>query len=288
MPVVRSVCASAIEAANAQSAGSTINLTVAGTYAAVSGHGGTDQSTAGAFTILPSSGGLTITNTSGGAVLVAGSGFDRVFDINPADHLIACTVAMSGFTIESGTAAGNGGGIRDRGPVSLTLINMVLTNNMATANGGGLSMANATNQEWTLTIYNSAISTNSAGGAGGGIETEGSGQVAMSGDVINANKAQNGGAGIWLGGIATPPGSVQSTIITAGGSGYIGTPNVAFTEPVPRTLVREPRRWSAVRSPASPSPTPPTTRASPQRRPSRSRPAQRTAAAWRPRPRPAW
>ena len=58
-------------------------------------------------------------------------------------------MTLQGFTIQNGVAsagragaAGSGGGIRDQGNASLTLNNMVITNNIATADGGGVSMEN--------------------------------------------------------------------------------------------------------------------------------------------------
>ena len=65
---------------------------------------------------------------------------DRVFDINPGDDTNPAnkfTVTLQGFTITGGiaqtgdAAAGSGGAIRAQGIASLTLTNMLITNNMA-------------------------------------------------------------------------------------------------------------------------------------------------------------
>jgi hypothetical protein len=204
---------SAIQAANAtpDPTGNTINLTVAGTYRLTIPGANSGNNTTGGLTILPTAN-LTITNTSGGTVAVDGGGLDRVFDINPADTnnpLTHFTVTFNGFTIEDGAArstTGNpdgpdasGGGIRDQGNISLTLNNVVVTNNTATADGGGVSMENVASTPWTLTVNNSVISNNHAGDAGGGLETDGSGKVFVnSGTVISGNTSVNQGAGIWL------------------------------------------------------------------------------------------
>src|SRR5262249_37776559 len=140
-------------------------------------------------------GNLTITNTSGGGVTVDGGGGNRVFDINASDNTTTpiFLVTMQGFTIQNGIASpgdtidGSGGGIREQGTQSVTLTNMVLTNNAATADGGGLVMANTVNPtpSWVLTINNSTVSNNHAGDAGGGIDTDGTGTVFInSGTVI--------------------------------------------------------------------------------------------------------
>jgi hypothetical protein len=69
------------------------------------------------------------------------------FDINPsASSSPAFTVTMHGFTITNGlaqpgdSAAGSGGGIRARRVASVTLTDMIVTGNEATADGGGIAM----------------------------------------------------------------------------------------------------------------------------------------------------
>ena len=60
-------------------------------------------------------------------------------------------MVLKGFTVENGFARpgdgpdGSGGGIRDQGNVNLTLTDMVVTNNSATADGGGVVMFNTDN-----------------------------------------------------------------------------------------------------------------------------------------------
>jgi predicted outer membrane repeat protein len=203
---------SAIEQANATPGNNTVNLTVPGTYKITLPAAGVDNNATGDFDILPNAATppgstLTIRNTSGGKVVVDGNHLDRVFDINPANVTAPArfTVVLQGFTIQNGVAqpgdgaAGSGGGIRDQGNVSLTLTNITLTNNRATADGGGIAMENAASTPWTLTINNSRITNNRAGDAGGGVETDGSGRVLINpGTVITGNTSVNQGAGIWL------------------------------------------------------------------------------------------
>ncbi len=204
---------SAIQAANANSGagGNTINLTLPGAYKITQvGTAGETDNLKGEFSIFPTSpnGNLTIVNTSGGAATVDGGGNNRVFDVNASDTNNAATnflVTMQGFTIQNGIASpgdlapGAGGGIRDQGNQSVTLTNMVLTNNSATADGGGIVMENTVNSSWMLTINNSTISNNHAGDAGGGIDTDGAGTVVInSGSVITGNTDLNQGAGLYV------------------------------------------------------------------------------------------
>ena len=147
---------SAIQQANATPGGNTINLTVPGTYKiTLAGTQGETDNAAGKFAILPSGGDLNIVNTSGGQVVIDGNDLARVFDINPTfdpnNPTPKFTVTLTGLTIENGVAGdpanldgptSSGGGIRDNGNASLTLNDVTVTNNSATADGGGVSFEN--------------------------------------------------------------------------------------------------------------------------------------------------
>lgn len=197
----------AIDMANQTPGNKVIELLVPGVYNIALPGANTGTNASGAFAILPSGGDVTIANASRGAITINGNGLDRVFDINPGDDTNVddeFTVTLQGLTITGGVAspgdgaAGSGGGIRDQGVASLTLNNDVVTNNLATADGGGVSMENVTNVHWVLTINNSIIENNHAGDAGGGVEADGSGKVFITGGDILDNTCVNQGAGIWL------------------------------------------------------------------------------------------
>jgi predicted outer membrane repeat protein len=204
---------SAISFANAHPGGNTIDLAVAGDYKITrAGTVNESDNAAGEFAILNTGGDLTIQNTSSGAVAVDGNHLNRVFDINPNfdpnNPTPKFLVTLTGFTIENGFAAdpnnpdggtSSGGGIRDVGNASLTLNNMVITGNTATADGGGVAFENAVSVPWTFTVNNTTVTNNHAGDAGGGLETDGSGKIFLnSGTVISGNRTVNQGAGIWL------------------------------------------------------------------------------------------
>ncbi|MDB5310122.1 MAG: Flagellar hook-length control protein FliK [Gemmataceae bacterium] len=203
---------SALQAANASPGGNTINLSLAGTYSiTLPGTPGETDGNAGEFVILPTGGNLIVQNTSGGTAVVDGNHLSRVFDINPNfdpnNPASKFTATLQGFTIQNGsvTDAANpdgpnasGGGIRDRGNASLTLTDLVITNNSATADGGGVSMENTVSVPWTLTLNNTTVANNHAGDAGGGIETDGSGKVFITGGTFAGNTCVNQGGGVWL------------------------------------------------------------------------------------------
>lgn len=240
----------AIQMANATPGGNTINLTVPGTYTITQIGPNEDADQTGDFDILPSGGNLTIQNTSGRAVAVSGDGTDRVFDINPTPGATApFLVKMVGFTIEHGYAspgdvgASSGGGIRDQGNASLELDFVTVTDNIATADGGGIAMENVTNVPWKLTLNSSVVSNNHAGDAGGGIDEDGQGTIALNvGTIITGNTTVNQGAGVWLDAVnnVTANTTVTGALIanniaftgTGGGFGNAGSGNVVFNASV--------------------------------------------------------
>ena len=142
-------------------------------------------------------------------------------------------MTLSDLTIENGLAqpgdgpAGSGGGIRDEGNTSLTLNSVVVTNNAASADGGGISMENVLSTPWTLNINNSTIESNRAGDAGGGVETDGSGNVKISNSQITANTPVNQGGGVWL--VAIDEGAPSNPVVTTGGQFYFVDPDVVLS-----------------------------------------------------------
>jgi hypothetical protein len=227
----------AIDLANQTPGSKLIQFMVPGVYSITLPGANTGTNASGAFAILPSGGNVTIVNATRGAVTVNGNGLDRVFDVNPgadANFNDEFTVTLQGFTITGGiaqpgdAAAGSGGGIRDQGIASLTLNGMVVTGNLATADGGGISMENTVSTHWVLTVNNSIISANHAGDAGGGIETDGSSKVFVNGTVITGNTCVNQGAGIWLDEIQNAN-AMESAALTVSGSTI--TSNAALTGP---------------------------------------------------------
>jgi hypothetical protein len=208
-----------------------INLTVAGTY---------NVGQLGALSIFSNATAnqtglnLIIENTSGGSVAISGDNLSRVFDINPNNIVpgngLLGIVTINGVTIENGlaqpgdAAGGSGGGIRDQGPVSLTLNNDVLFNNSATADGGGVAMENAASTPWTLTLNNTTVANNHAGDAGGGIEEDGTGKVFVNNSLIADNTCLNQGAGIWLDAIngGTALLNITGSVIRGNTAGMLG------------------------------------------------------------------
>jgi hypothetical protein len=154
----------------------------------------------------------------------------------------AMTASMLSFTIQNGLAqpgdlaAGTGGGIRDQGNANLTLTNMTIANNSASADGGGVAMEDSsTGTDFlgggtnpTLTILRSVIRNNHAGDAGGGIDTDGSGNLSIADSIIMSNTDVNQGAGVYLDGIAN---AVTSVAVTFGGTAYTSPPIVNFGGP---------------------------------------------------------
>jgi HYR domain. len=168
---------------------------------------------------------LTINGPGVFSIIVSGNQASRVFEI--ASEV---TVAISGLTISDGSAINDGGGILNAG--SLTITNVVVSNNSATG-GGGI------NNSGTLTINTSTLSGNSAL-HGGGVFNSNGGVVMIVDSTLSGNTATTlgtgGGGGILTAGIDSTLTIINSTLsgnsATSGGGGIFnaaGTANISFT-----------------------------------------------------------
>lgn len=96
------------------------------------------------------------------------------------------SVSISGVTISSGVTSKDGGGIYNKG--NLTLDNVIVKNCNAKSGGGIYS-------EGSLTMNNGAVTTNTASNSGGGIHN--TGDATLNDVNIEENTAQNSGGGIF-------------------------------------------------------------------------------------------
>jgi hypothetical protein len=99
---------------------------------------------------------LTITGPGAGLATISGNGQFQVMNITGVNDTI------TGLTIANGSG-GTAGGIYLNGSGSLALVNMVISQNSASVDGGGIGDTAGT----TLTISNSTISNNSGKYVGG-------------------------------------------------------------------------------------------------------------------------
>jgi hypothetical protein len=179
------------------------------------------------ITFDPSLDGDTITLTQGPLELTAGSGTttidgggqiavsgDNAFLVFQIDS--GATAALSGLTIEDGSAE-TGGGICNAG--SLTVSNSTLSGNLAAGGleaGGGIL-----NEAGSLTVGNCTLSGNSATGswfAGGGIANI-SGTLTVSNSTFSGNSA----TGDWgAGGILSECGALTVSSSTLSGNSATG------------------------------------------------------------------
>lgn len=147
---------SAVDLANATSAKDTLALASGCTYSMTSSHGGLTNALPVITTPIEMIGPATITRAS---LLPF-----RIAEVGPTGDLTLTTAVA--FT--NGSAVGDGGGILNRGAVTLTRSS--LSGNTATLNGGGL--ANADTPSGTApaaTFTRSPVTGNSALVSGGGI-----------------------------------------------------------------------------------------------------------------------
>jgi hypothetical protein len=134
---------------------------------------------------------ITIIGAGAGTTIIDANQIDRVFFIHRSR-----TATISGVTIRNGYDAGTlnvGGGIYTLG--SLTIIDSILTNNMAGPTGTSGSWGGgiyAMGSLCSLEIINSAISQNSAAYGGGGILSE-CVHTVIANSTISGNSSSTGG-----------------------------------------------------------------------------------------------
>jgi uncharacterized repeat protein (TIGR01451 family)/CSLREA domain-containing protein len=173
----------AVQEANALAGPDTINLAAA-TYF-LSGAAGDDVAVSGDLDIT---GDLTLTGAGNASTIIDGGGVDRVLDIDPSGAGVSVTI--SNLTVRGGNAAGeSGGGIRNRGTLSLNSVTVV--SNTSGINGGGLLNLG------TLTLTNTTVRSNTASADGGGIYNGSGGTLTVTASTLSANSAnvagRNGG-----------------------------------------------------------------------------------------------
>ncbi|HEY6761158.1 MAG TPA: Ig-like domain repeat protein [Baekduia sp.] len=158
---------------------------------------------------------LSITFAGPSLTLDAGSG-TPILDGMHAVRLLSVgttsNVTIDGLHIESGAASANGGGIENRG--TLTVKRSTLSGNSA-PNGGGI----ANDAGATLTVQDSTFSDNTTSGVGGGaIISLGTTTVERSAIVHNTAPLNGGGINVQPSGTAT----VTSSTIAENTSGGLG------------------------------------------------------------------
>lgn len=160
---------------------------------------------------------------------------------------VGANVTINDLTITNGDTIGDGGGILNRGTV--TINNSIITGNIATTGsgrGGGISNIgilfitdstvsnNSATFYWgggiyntdNITITNSIISENSSANSGGGLYIEGSGSATISNSTFSGNTSLSGGAGIFHNGLnlsitnSTFENNLASSVIGDGGGIY--------------------------------------------------------------------
>ena len=135
---------------------------------------------------LYSSGQLTISEStiSNNQVVESGRG-GGLFDVGSQTTIEFSTLHNN----IAGGSDGDGGAIFNGGNAELTIRNSTIANNVATGNGAGIFVAEATP---SLTrLYESTIAFNSAGGAGGGIYS--ASEIEFRNSLMAANSAASGG-----------------------------------------------------------------------------------------------
>lgn len=150
----------AVNSANSTPTSDTLVLAGGCTYGMTTSHGGAANALPVITTPIEMIGPATVTNSS-----LLGLGLFRIAEVGPTGSLTLTT----GVAFTRGNVLGDGGGILNRGTVTLT--GSTLTGNTASGNGGGLANADTpTGTAPAATFTNSPVSANTTPlGDGGGI-----------------------------------------------------------------------------------------------------------------------
>jgi parallel beta-helix repeat protein len=195
----------AVNLANSTAAADTLALAGGCTYRMTLPHGGLANALPVITTSIEMIGPATITRAS---LLLF-----RIAEVSSTGSLTLTT----SVALTNGSVAGNGGGILNRGAVTLTVSS--LSGNSATGNGGGLANADArSGAAPAATFTGSSVSNNLAALSGGGIYNGRRGTLTTTGlpMLVGGNTATVNGGGI---------ASVNSTATTL--TGTTVTTNVA-------------------------------------------------------------
>lgn len=229
----------AVNQANATATSDTLVLAGGCTYRMTSAHGGPSNALPVITTPIEMVGPATVTKAS--------LGMFRIAEVGPTGSLTLTT----GVAFTRGDVTGNGGGILNRGAVTLT--KSTLRDNTASGNGGGL--ANADTPAGTApaaTFTNSPLSGNTTLlGSGGAIYNGTRGTLTVTGVTgsplfINDNMAGRGGGIAAVNSTATTLTQTavtnnQALLGTAGGvyrqGGVMTTTNSPITANIPNNCV---------------------------------------------------
>jgi hypothetical protein len=179
----------AVNLANSTSAADTLVLAGGCTYGMTASHGGAANALPVITTPIEMIGPATVTNAS-----LLGLGLFRIAEVGPTGSLTLTT----GVAFTNGNVLGDGGGILNRGAVTLT--GSALTGNTASGNGGGLANADTpTGTAPAATFTNSPLSGNTTLLGDGGVIYNGlNGTLTVTGVsgsplFITSNSAGRGG-----------------------------------------------------------------------------------------------
>ena len=189
----------AVDLANSTPTSDTLVLAGGCTYAMTTAHGGAANALPVITTPIQMTGPATVTNAS-----LLGLGMFRIAEVGATGNLTLVT----GVAFTRGNVVGDGGGILNRGAVTLT--GSTLTGNTASGNGGGLANADTpTGTAPAATFTNSPLSGNTTVlGDGGAIYNGLRGTLSVTGVTgsplfITGNNAGRGGGISTIGSTAT-------------------------------------------------------------------------------------
>ena len=160
---------------------------------------------------------VTITGAGNATTIIDGNDIDRILHA-----LSGATVTVSGVTLRNGDSGPNDGGAVANGGGNVTLVGVVMTQNIA-EDGGAIDNVGQ------LTLNNSKVINNIALDVAGGVLGQGGSDIEINNSTVSGNQAGQAGGGLSVFGFIEVTGTTISGNTAgsqSGGARLVGTANI--------------------------------------------------------------
>jgi hypothetical protein len=135
-------------------------------------------------------------------------------------------VSISTSSIDDNHSASDGGGLKARGGIALTISGTTFAGNQAAGFGGGVETTDNGANKVDITVTGSTFASNISKQSGGGLNVSGDGRISISSSRVIGNVANNFGGGIVAGSTAATNGVGLKNLTvsgnTCGSTGFAG------------------------------------------------------------------
>ena len=162
---------------------------------------------------------LTIAGINAYLAIIDANGGDRVLD--QIGQGLPGKLVLRDLSLTGGDASGDGGGLRFAGVVTAERI--IVRNNRAGLNGGGMASGAGRGAAPSMAVNGSIVSLNTAGQDGGGAWIVAAATTSVTQSIVIANSAARSGGGLFVDGLDVPVRVERTTVY--GNNGGTGAPS---------------------------------------------------------------